>query len=129
MNYYFPFSRIDRSKAFDDCEVGQPPLLQHLMKFKDRVIVSLLEQHAEWVGDLKQVSKDQALWLYALLGLIEKPLNGEDISTIRSVAKTAREYRTTLLEENSSQQVTTTVHLDLIICIVANYFGQKDLSD
>jgi len=112
---------------FDDLEVGEEPLVSYLAKYKPSQIISLLELHAEWIRDLEQVSVEQASWLYAILALVEKPLHGDDIATIRSLAKAARDQR----RRDCLQPVHRggVNHLNLLICIVANYFEQKDLSD
>ena len=111
-------------QVFDDTEVGERPLLSYLIKYKPNQIVTLLETQAEWVQDLGEVSSDQCLWIYALLGLVEKPLHADDVSTIRSLARVAKTTRAALAGTGQS-----VAHLNLLICIVANYFEQKDLSD
>ena len=120
----FKMSSFFFLQVFDDTEVGERPLLSYLTKYKPNQIITLLETQAEWVQDLGEVSSDQCLWIYALLGLVEKPLHADDVSTIRSLARVAKTTRAALT--GTGQSVT---HLNLLICIVANYFEQKDLSD
>ena len=74
-------------QTWDDNETGQLPLLSYLIKYKPNQIITLLETHVEWAQDLVEVSPEQSLWVYALLALVEKPLHGDDVSTIRSLAK------------------------------------------
>ena len=93
-------------------------------KFRPVQIIKLLTFHADWIDDLESISLDQAVWIYAFLGLVDKPLHSEDLSTIRTLAKTAIKHRQELLDNEAD-----VTYLNLLICTVANYFGQKDLSD
>ena len=94
-------------------------ILAHL---RPKVISQLIEYHSSWAETLEKVSLSQALWFYGLLSIVEKPLHPDIESSMRSFVLVCSKQR-------SRQNNRKTRELDLIICIVAKYFGQADLAD
>ena len=78
---------------------------------------------------------EQALWFYGLLSIVEKPLHPDDQSCLRSFVIVCSKQRRAIIEaslseKNNSAEVEKSIsHLNLIICLVAKYFGQTDLAD
>lgn len=104
-----------------DSSLKNPPLLKILVSLKQSQVTRLLEWQAEWAETLEKVDQNQALWFYALLSVVEKPLHPDVISSMRSFVLVCSKQR--------SKNCQNINHLNLIICLVANYFGQSDLSD
>lgn len=112
-----------KQKTLEPCNsVENQPSLKILVSLKQPQITRLLEWQAEWAETLGHVSLNQALWFYALLSIVEKPLHPDVISSMRSFVLVCSKQRSSNLSEKST-------HLNLIICLVSNYFGQSDLSD
>ena len=77
---------------------------------------------------------EQALWFYGLLSIVEKPLHPDDQSCLRSFVIVCSKQRRAIIEasfgKDSADEVEKSIsHLNLIICLVAKYFGQADLAD
>ena len=101
--------------------LGHPPMLKIISNLKQSVITRLIERHSEWAVTLEKVEKKQALWFYALMSAVEKPLHPDIESSLRSFVLVCSKQR--------SREKIISRELDLIICIVAKYFGQADLAD
>ena len=89
---------------------------------KQSIITRLIEKHADWASTLEEIDMNQALWFYSLMSVVEKPLHPDIESSMRSFVLVCSKQR-------SRQNNRKTRELDLIICIVAKYFGQADLAD
>ena len=115
-------------------EVGYQPLLKILSNLRPTVVSQLIEYHSSWAESIEKVTLDQALWFYGLLSIVEKPLHPDDQSCLRSFVIVCSKQRRAIIESSSSEKNSAEVeksisHLNLIICLVAKYFGQADLAD
>ena len=112
---------------------GQSPLLNILAHLRPKVISQLIEYHSSWAETLEKVSLSQALWFYGLLSIVEKPLHPDDESNLRSFVIVCSKQRKAIIEKSSYESLDgikkSISHLNLIICLVAKYFGQADLAD
>ena len=68
-------------------------------------------------------------WLYAVLVRIEKPLHPDVGSSLRDLVLFCARERKRLVAGNEENNVETIAALNLLICLVAKYFGQGDLED
>ena len=59
------------------------PPLKIISNLKQSVITRLIERHSEWAVTLDKVEKKQALWFYALMSAVEKPLHPDIESSLR----------------------------------------------
>lgn len=67
-------------------------------------------------------------WIYSLLGCLHTPLEPSVHSTLRSIAKAALDIRNRL--PSASEEATgMAAPLNLLVCIIAENFGQSDLSE
>ncbi len=82
----------------------------------------------DWCELAKCVDSNQALWFYALMSAVEKPLHPDVESALRSMVLVCSRQRK-VLSENDSDSTSEISHLNLLICLVAKYFSQADLSD
>ena len=118
-------SKAQKSKSFAlKSGKGHQPLLSLIAQLRPGVITRLIELHCEWAEDVEAISLEQALWLYALLASVEKPLHPDIESSLRSFVIVCSNHRGRI-----NLEADLYAHLNLIICIVARYFGQVDLSD
>ena len=101
--------------------LGHPPILQIVSNLKQSTITRLIERHSDWAVTVGEIDINQALWFYALMSAVEKPLHPDIESSLRSFVLICSKQR--------SKQKKISRELDLIICIVAKYFGQADLAD
>ncbi|XP_067930079.1 gem-associated protein 2-like isoform X2 [Watersipora subatra] len=100
------------------------PLLSIISQIDQDTLLLLLGYHIRWF-ELTGFSQLQGQWFYALLAALEKPLLPESCSLIRSLARNCTNLRASLdSTDNSMLQ-----QLNLIICLVGDYFGQRDLCD
>ncbi|CAF1067196.1 unnamed protein product [Rotaria sp. Silwood1] len=80
----------------------------------------------------KMISLTQALYIYATLVSIEKPIDEDVMYTIRQTCIAWKQIRTKLLNPNDNDYPVddTLIKIcDLFICIIGRYFGQFDLAD
>ena len=103
---------------------GQQPLLNIITQLKPSQITRLIEWHAEWAETLESVDIHQALWFYVLLSSVSKPLHPDTESSMRSFVIQCSKQRNDIVKSSVKFS-----HLNLIICLVAKYFGQADLAD
>lgn len=103
---------------------GSPPLLSIITQMNQPTIAKVLEYHINWF-EATGFSHEQGQWFYALLVSLEKPLDPESCSLIRSLTRNCANYRAALpgLEHPHARP------LNLLICFVARYFNQTDLAD
>lgn len=106
---------------------GHQPLLHIISQLRQVVIVRLLEYHVDWAEVTEEVTPEQAVWIYSLMGSVEKPLHPDVESSLRSLVLICSKQRSVIIASNLTPDAIC--HLNLIICLVAKYFGQADLAD
>lgn len=120
--FYSTLEALEEGKDYEvKTNQGQAPLLHIISSLRQPEITRLVEYHAEWAETIGKIEVNQALWFYALMSVVEKPLHPDIISSMRSFVLLCSKQRGV---ENEIKH-----YLNLIICLVANYFGQSDLSD
>ncbi|XP_013380682.1 gem-associated protein 2 isoform X1 [Lingula anatina] len=127
----FPGQKIDSStveeETGDDQEKypdGTPPLVSIIASMDQPAVLKVLEYHLNWF-EATGFSQEQGRWFYALLASLEKPLTPETCSLLRTLARNCSSLRATL----PSPQHPLLRPLNLLITLVARYFGQIDLAD
>ncbi|CAF3635227.1 unnamed protein product [Rotaria sp. Silwood1] len=100
-------------------------------KYRIPQLHELLQYEIDW---LKQCgySLHLALYIYATLVSIEKPIDEDVMYTIRQTCIAWKQIRTKLLNPNDNDYPvddTLIKSCDLFICIIGRYFGQFDLAD
>jgi hypothetical protein len=109
-----------RALCFD--ESGQPSLA--LTLYLDEVAVNwLLRAQARWISTgARRLDEASARWLFALLSVLEKPLEPELAADLRSVLRRCRHLRASLPEAEAAPLLPA---LNILICIIGRYFGQS----
>ncbi|KAI9311695.1 survival motor neuron interacting protein 1-domain-containing protein [Dichotomocladium elegans] len=82
-------------------------------------IIALLRYHVEWFTNL---SKAEALWIYALLLYLDPVMTAEHISILRDLARKCIKARNEKKDHDDH-----VFRLNMIITIIAKVFGQIDL--
>lgn len=122
------------SSAFNDLPNGELPLTSIITQLKQNELVYLLELQIDWAEVIGIKIKEQGLWIYALMAALEKPPHPDVTSTLRSLVLACSQQRKRISQDQSDSLnqkpiPNIVVHLNLLICLVAKYFGQKDLAD
>lgn len=72
------------------------------------------------------IKYETGLWLYSLLAALQIPLHHDSHHILRDLCRKIAEIRSALKDDCAKDVV---VPLNLIICLVARFFGQLDLAD
>lgn len=106
------------------CQTNQP-LLKIITSIRLRDIEILLEYLEGWLKEEVVESKTWiTLWIYGCLSCLFTPLEPNSCSVLREIAKTCRNLRGETTIENEQN-----ISYSLLICLIASYFRQLDLSD
>ncbi|KAL3674431.1 hypothetical protein V7S43_000384 [Phytophthora oleae] len=99
-----------------------PPHLRLLLQFDQVLTRRLLDYHAAWLGGehVGQVSRARAVWIYALLARLDKPVHATVAATIRQILRRCWTLRCEL-EALSEIQLKS---LNILIVIAGDFFGQ-----
>ncbi|CAF3309817.1 unnamed protein product [Rotaria socialis] len=137
-NDYWKFCFDDNSQLSfletDDQSDTQHPLptMAKMIILSQPQLHQLLQHENDW---LKQngCSLHLALYMFATLAAVDKPISEDVIYTMRQTCTGWKEIRTKLLnstdDDDHSVDSTLMKTCDLFICIIGRYFGQFDLAD
>ncbi|XP_071960320.1 gem-associated protein 2-like [Antedon mediterranea] len=103
---------------------GVLPLFSIVAAMKQSTVIKILEFHIGWLQTLGLGPK-QGQWLYALLACLQKPLDPDAHSMLRTLARQCAALRASL-ETIDDDRLPA---LNLLITLVARYFDQTDLAD
>lgn len=101
------------------------PLLSFLCDMSSEEVILNLSYHIKWIRQFG-FTHQNAIWIYALLVNLEKPLPSEVYSTLRELSRVCSEVRAKI---GSISESTILVPLNLIICLIGRYFDQNDMID
>ena len=112
----------------DENREGNPPKTTDLVYLSHKACVMIFDYQVSWLEALRGIPDDSmGLWLYSLLTRLEKPLEPDVGSAIRTMSIGCSRQRAALIQDNKDLTLVTT--LTLLICIGTKYFGQEDLAD
>ncbi|GMF52440.1 unnamed protein product [Phytophthora fragariaefolia] len=99
-----------------------PPHLRLLLQFDQVLTRRLLDYHAAWLSeeDATPLSRARAVWIYALLARLDKPVHANVAATIRQILRRCWTLRSEL-EAPSEIQLKS---LNILIVIAGDFFGQ-----
>ncbi|KAH7488383.1 hypothetical protein PRIC1_007501 [Phytophthora ramorum] len=99
-----------------------PPHLRLLLQFDQVLTRRLLDYHAAWLsdGDATPISRARAVWIYALLARLDKPVHASVAATIRQILRRCWTLRCEL-EAPTEIQLKS---LNILIVISGDFFGQ-----
>ncbi|CAF3983748.1 unnamed protein product [Rotaria magnacalcarata] len=116
----------------DQSDTQHPlPTMAKMIILSQPQLHQLLQHENDW---LKQngCSLHLALYMFATLAAVDKPISEDVIYTMRQTCAGWKEIRTKLLnstDDDHSVDSTLMKTCDLFICIIGRYFGQFDLAD
>uniref|UniRef100_A0A914WWM1 Gem-associated protein 2 n=1 Tax=Plectus sambesii TaxID=2011161 RepID=A0A914WWM1_9BILA len=102
---------------------GTPPILELVLSLPTPQVNQLFAFQVDWfISDGYSPALMQ--WLYALMAVLEKPLDADVCASLRDLARQCRILRNTLPPDDPRLR-----EFSFFIAIVANYFVQRDLAD
>ncbi|KAL0112713.1 hypothetical protein PUN28_012169 [Cardiocondyla obscurior] len=108
-----------------DNEKKIEPTLNTLFCFNQSNVEQILEYLVQFVDSKRTIEYKIGQWLYALLVILEQPLQPDTCSCLRSLARACSIIRADSRELDAQELGA----LNLFICLVARYFRQLDLAD
>ncbi len=72
---------------------AQPPLLGIVLRMDDVRVRAVLEELSEHMDDAEELPRALAAWLYALLARLEKPIDADTSSAVRSLYRSCARIR------------------------------------
>ena len=108
--------------------LGEEPGLNFMVSVPGHVCARVLDYLLSWLP-VTGWTRQYGPWLYALLVRIEKPLEPEVGSSLRDLVLLCARERRRLAASGEEYAEETIAALNLLICLVAKYFGQGDLED
>ncbi|ETI34436.1 hypothetical protein L914_18328 [Phytophthora nicotianae] len=98
-----------------------PPHLRLLLQFDQVLTRRLLDYHAAWLSEeMTPLSRARAVWIYALLARLDKPVHASVAATIRQILRRCWTLRSEL-EAPPEIQLKS---LNILIVIAGDFFGQ-----
>ncbi|KAG7383274.1 gem (nuclear organelle) associated protein 2 [Phytophthora boehmeriae] len=103
-------------------EAATPPHLRLLLQFDQVLTRRLLDYHAAWLSDdgMTALSRARAVWIYALLARLDKPVHASVAATIRQILRSCWTMRCELETPSETQLMA----LNILIVIAGDFFGQ-----
>ncbi|DBA04800.1 TPA: hypothetical protein N0F65_004437 [Lagenidium giganteum] len=100
-------------------DFGTPPHMRLLLQFDQVITRRLIEYHTEWLEE-EQLSRARAVWIYALLARLDKPVHADVAAVIRQLLR-----RCWLLRSQLSDPADVRLRsLNVIIVLAGDFFGQ-----
>ncbi|XP_066602616.1 gem-associated protein 2-like isoform X1 [Prorops nasuta] len=101
------------------------PTLNIVLYLSQPLIEQILEYLVEYIVQIGKIENRLGEWIFALLVVLEQPLNPDACSCLRSLARAC-----SIIRANSKNlEMQQIASLNLFICLVARYFRQLDLAD
>ncbi|RHZ47239.1 hypothetical protein Glove_586g25 [Diversispora epigaea] len=110
------------------------PSLNIISRLDQATTISLLSYHTKWLDTGMTITKSQ--WIFALLIRIDQLLTSNQMVTLREMCRKCITIRKNLVIRKDlmkelftvdNEDDTTLASLNMIITIIRNYFGQRDL--
>lgn len=104
------------------------PLVSTIIRINQQSLELLLEFIAKWIKTTPihgEENKWLGSWLYSVCACLSLPFDACVYSVLRGIAKICLGYR----NEFSEEQELEVIPYNLVILIVAEVFGQKDLNE
>lgn len=133
------------------------PTPQLLSQLRGQLCAMLIAMHLDWAEELGIKSPHQVLWIYSILGVLEKPISSDiarwvnlmelflllpfslsdnlillfDYSNLRSLALICTKERKMLVDLRPELKFDgeMMIHLNILHTIITHFFQQFDLAD
>lgn len=106
---------------------GTAPHLRLLLQFDQVLTRRLLEYHAGWLDSVESLSRARAVWVYALLARLDKPVHAEVAATIRQLLRRCWQLRNELgaqWGDGDSARELRLKTLNVLITVTGEFFEQ-----
>ena len=119
----------------------QHPHMSIMLNLGQRTLERLIYLQLGWLKHYGWVHESQGEWIYGILACLQKPLESSVISDLREIAKYCRATRLSIWKSkakydegpckdlNHDNFISFLNTMNLFICIVGDYFQQRDLAD
>jgi len=102
---------------------GHPPLLSTVLKMDTMTQERVLSYHIDWLNKETTLSAHRAVWIYALLVGIDKPLSPNVASDIRRLLVMCCSMRSRLEGEEEEENLAC---LNIMISLAGTYYEQEE---
>lgn len=116
---------------------GTPPHLRLLLQFDQVLTRRLIDYHTAWLEGVERLSRARAVWIYALLARLDKPVHAGVAATIRQLLRRCWQLRSDLDipsetperqldkdEDDRKARELSLKSLNVLITIAGDFFGQ-----
>ncbi|TPX60317.1 hypothetical protein PhCBS80983_g01874 [Powellomyces hirtus] len=112
----------------DNEEQTKEPLLDIVCGLEHGDTIRLIRFHIRWISAANHITETQGQWLFALLMRLDPLLIAEEVATVRELCRLLRRVRAAMGTELRPEDPRA-ASLNMLVAIVANVFGQRDLAD
>lgn len=104
----------------DLTQYGTPPHLRLLLQFDQVITRRLLQYHMDWLNAIEYLSRARAVWIYALLARLDKPVHSDTAAILRQILRRCWQMRNELNDPKQSSLRS----LNILIAITGDFFQQ-----
>lgn len=97
------------------------PLLPVMLSLDEIARATVFKYHVTWLEKLSSLSKDRAVWLFALCAVLDKPLDAETSAAARALLRKCSSLRAGKTGDDEELAM-----LNILIAIAGKYFGQAE---
>lgn len=124
---------VTTGNSDEECDVQHPydvrpsgwtPQTRLLLQFDAVMTQAVLAHHVTWLERLPGLDEGRALWIYALLAHLDKPLHRDVEAVIRRLFLRLAALRASLPSLSDRQLAL----LQILIVVAGRYFGQVSLT-
>lgn len=97
------------------------PLLPVMLSLDEIARATVFRYHVTWLENISSLSKDRAIWLFALCAVLDKPLDAETSAAARALLRKCSTLRASKTRDDDELAM-----LNILITISGKYFGQAE---
>lgn len=97
------------------------PLLPVVLSLDEIARATVFKYHVTWLENISSLSKDRAVWLFALCAVLDKPLDAETCAAARALLRKCSSLRASKTRDDEELAM-----LNILITIAGKYFGQAE---
>jgi len=103
---------------------GSLPTFSLIKRLDHVMVVNLVNYHIEWL-EKRNLTKERSYWLYILFIVLEKPIDSDTSSNLRSLLRRLAYFRSKV--ESIDDPLLPSINI--LMTIVGKYFGQLEPGD
>lgn len=120
-----------RVKEWEPLFDNEEPTMSHVVGVSQSILDDGLDILIERLGSIKPdhtIDRRTGQWIYTILAVTRYPHLQDTSTKLRALARKCLKIRSQIHPETDNAQELA-APMNLFICLVARYFGQKDLAD